>query len=307
MKRILLFVLTNLMVLLVFSIVFAVVSSILASQGIDIAYYSSQYGINLGGLFIFCAIFGIGGAFLSLFMSKTIAKMSMGVKIINPEKSSSGEKQLLDMVQKLANDAGVKMPEVGIFSSAQPNAFATGWNKDAALVAVSQGMLQQFEAREIRAVMAHEMGHVANGDMVTLALIQGVVNVFVLFAARVVAFFVDRVLFRREGGGIGIGYFFTVLFFDMVFGIFASILVCYFSRWREYRADRFAAIATSPADMISALQSLQRVYNQPAEMPDSLLAFGIKGGRNRLLGLLATHPPLEKRIAALKSLPPSVS
>lgn len=307
MKRILFFVLTNLMILVMISLVFAILSPILSSYGISIAYYSSQYGINLGGLFIFCLIFGMGGAFISLLLSKTMAKMAMGVKIINSNNPSNGERQILDMVAKLADDAGIKMPEVGIFASAQPNAFATGWNKNNALVAVSKGMLQSFDNREVRAVMAHEIGHIANGDMVTMSLIQGVVNVFVLFAARIVAFFVDRIIFRREGGGIGIGYFFTVLLFDIIFGILASILVCYFSRWREYRADSYAARATSSQDMIAALERLQVAYNQPNEMPDSMLAFGIKGRRKGLLGLLSTHPPLEERIAALKALPPSVS
>nr|MCH9665690.1 protease HtpX [Gammaproteobacteria bacterium] len=258
-------------------------------------------------LLIFCTIFGIGGAMISLLLSKVIAKSSMRVKLIDPQKATGGERELLQMVADLAKDAEIGMPEVGVFPSPQANAFATGWNKNKALVAVSAGMLRDFDKREVRAVMAHEVGHIANGDMVTLALIQGVINVFVLFAARVVAFFVDRFVLRREGGGIGIGYFLTVLVFDIIFGILASIVVCAFSRWREYRADRFAAVATSREDMIAALRRLQSSYEQPSDVSDSLVAFGIKGRRNRFLSLLATHPPLEKRIAALEKSAPFIT
>ena len=295
------FILTNFLILVVFSITFSVIGSILSAQGIDLSVYA-QSGINYTGLLFFCAIFGVGGSFISLLLSKTIAKASMRVQILDPNSNKPGEKELLRMVADIAKDADIKMPEVGVFPSAQPNAFATGWNKDAALVAVSQGMLHSFDKREVRAVMAHEVGHIANGDMVTLALIQGVINVFVLFFARIAAFFVDRVLLRREGGGVGIGYFFTVLLFDIIFGILASVVVCAFSRWREYRADRFAALATSSDDMIAALRRLQTAYDQPSEVTDSLVAFGIKGGGKKFLSLLATHPPLEKRIAALEQI-----
>ncbi|MBE8182428.1 MAG: protease HtpX [Candidatus Portiera sp.] len=306
MRRITLFVLTNLLIIAVVSVSFSVIGSFLSARGVDISLYQ-QAGINYTGLLIFCTIFGIGGAMISLLLSKTIAKSSMRVKLIDPIRASSGEKDLINMVAELAKAADIAMPEVGIFPSAQANAFATGWNKNKALVAVSAGMLRDFDKREVRAVMAHEVGHIANGDMVTLALIQGVINVFVLFAARVVAFFVDKFVLRREGGGIGMGYFITVLAFDMIFGILASTVVCAFSRWREYRADSFAAVATSPADMIAALRRLQSAYDQPSEITDSLVAFGIKGKKNKFLSLLATHPPLEKRIAALEKAAPFIS
>ncbi len=306
MRRITLFVLTNLLIIAVFSVTFSIIGGFLQARGVDISLYQ-QSGINYTGLLIFCTIFGIGGAMISLLLSKVIAKSSMRVKLIDPQKATGSERELLQMVADLAKDAEIGMPEVGIFPSPQANAFATGWNKNKALVAVSAGMLRDFDKREVRAVMAHEVGHIANGDMVTLALIQGVINVFVLFAARVVAFFVDRFVLRREGGGIGIGYFLTVLVFDIIFGILASIVVCAFSRWREYRADRFAAVATSREDMIAALRRLQSSYEQPSDVSDSLVAFGIKGRRNRFLSLLATHPPLEKRIAALEKSAPFIT
>ena len=301
MRRIALFVLTNLLIILVASVVFSLLGAFFPGLRDIFGVYSE--GINYPGLFIFCLLFGMGGSFLSLFLSKTIAKASMRVQLIDPQRpATTTERELVAMVRELADEAKLKMPEVGIFPAAQPNAFATGWNKNAALVAVSQGMLRQFQKHEVRAVMAHEVGHIANGDMVTLTLIQGVVNTFVIFAARVVAFFVDRVVFRREGGGIGIGYFMTVILFEMIFAIFASMVVCAFSRWREFRADKYAAQATSATAMIDALKRLQSVYDQPSEVTDSLVAFGIKGKRGGFLSLLSTHPPLEKRIAALQEL-----
>lgn len=300
MRRILLFIITNLLILVVVSIVFAVVNMLLGPDNSLLLAYGGHAGINYTGLLIFCAIFGMGGSFISLLLSKTMAKMVMKVKLIDPQTQAGSERELLQMLGDIAKDAGIKTPEVGVFPSSQPNAFATGWKKNNALVAISQGMLSSFDKREVRAVLAHEVGHIANGDMVTLALIQGVLNVFVLFAARVVAFFVDRVLLRREGGGIGISYFLTVIVFDIIFGVLAAMVVCSFSRHREFRADSYAAGATSADDMIAALRRLQSTYEQPSEVTDSLVAFGIKGNRGKMLSLLSTHPPLEKRIVALQ-------
>ena len=288
MKRIALFVLTNLAVLFVLFTVIRIL-------GVDSYLVQTQTGIGIDyrALFIFCVIFGMGGAFISLLISKWMAKTFMRVQLIE-----RGE--VYDMVRELADAAGIGMPEVGIFASQQPNAFATGWNRNAALVAVSEGMVRQFQKRELRAVLAHEVGHIANGDMVTLALIQGVLNVFVMFAARVVGLVIDRVVFRREG--IGMGYFLTVIVCEIIFAILASIIVFWFSRRREYSADAYAARHTSKGDMIAALERLRAIYEQPSELHDSLLAFGIKGGRARFGGLFASHPPLTKRISALESL-----
>ena len=283
MFRIGLFLLTNLAVM---SVLFLVIN-ILGVQS-----YITQTGIDYRALLIFCTIFGMGGSLISLLISKFLAKRAMRVKLAN-----SGE--VYDMVRDLATKAGIKTPEVGVFPARQPNAFATGWNKNAALVAVSQGMVEQFSRRELRAVLAHEVGHIANGDMITLALVQGVVNVFVMFAARVVGLVIDRVVFRRDG--IGIGYFMTVIVCEMVFAMLASVIVFAFSRYREYKADAYSARHTSKQDMIAALERLRSIYNQPSELDKSILAFGIKGG-GKLSGLFATHPPLDKRIAALRSL-----
>ena len=287
MFRVALFLTTNLAIMFVLFIV-------LRLFGIDnyLTQTDTGLGIDYRALLIFCAVFGMGGSFISLFLSKFLAKTAMKVQL-----TTSGS--VYDMVRSLAEKEGIGMPEVGVFPAQQPNAFATGWNRNAALVAVSQGMLDQFNPRELRAVLAHEVGHIANGDMVTLALIQGVVNTFVMFAARVIGLIIDRVVFRREG--IGIGYFLTVIVCEIVFAILASTIVFAFSRYREYRADSYAAHQTSKEDMVAALERLRRIYEQPSELHDSLLAFGIKGGGKKFSALFSTHPPLEKRIAALKS------
>ena len=289
MFRISLFLMTNLAIMFVLFIV-------LRLLGLDsyLTQTETGLGIDYQALLIFCAAFGMGGAFISLFLSKYFAKTTMRVQLV-----TSGT--LYDMVRALAEEEGIGMPEVGVFPSQQPNAFATGWNRNASLVAVSQGMLDQFNSRELRAVLAHEVGHIANGDMVTLALVQGVVNTFVMFAARIVGMLVDRLVFRRDG--IGPGYFLTVIVCEIIFAILASVIVFAFSRYREYRADAYAARRTSREDMIAALQRLRRIYEQPSELHDSLLAFGIKGGGRKFSALFSTHPPLEKRIAALEVAP----
>jgi len=290
--RILLFLATNIAVLVLVGIVFNLLGlgGLLAENGVD---------LNLQSLLIFCAMFGFGGSFISLFLSKWMAKRSTGTYIIEQPQTAE-EKWLVDTVSELAEKAGVGMPEVGIFPSEAPNAFATGWNKNDALVAVSAGMLQRFPRDEVRAVMAHEIGHVANGDMVTLTLIQGVVNTFVMFLARIIGHTVDRVVFKTERG-FGIGYFVVTIVAEIVLGILASAIVFWFSRWREYRADRAGADLTQPAHMIAALQRLQMEQGMPQDLPGELTAFGISEQLKQGIGaLFRSHPPLDDRIRALQ-------
>ena len=292
MMRIALFLLTNLAVIVVASIT-------LSLLGVNSYLAQSGSGLNLGNLLIFSAVFGFAGSFVSLLISKPMAKWSARVQTIE-QPSNSGEKWLLDTVRELSEKAGINMPEVGVFPAQQSNAFATGWNKNAALVAVSQGMLQRFRPEEVRAVLAHEIGHVANGDMVTLSLIQGVVNTFVIFAARVVGSVVDSFLRRDGEGGLGFGYYIVVFIAEIIFGIAASTIVMWFSRRREYRADVAGAQLADRRDMVSALQRLKAEYEVPNQMPDSLVAFGINSGvRHGLAALFRSHPPLDDRIQAL--------
>lgn len=293
MMRILLFLLTNLAVVLVASIT-------LSLLGVDNYLAQSGTGLNLQSLLIFSALFGMGGALISLLLSKKMAKWSARVHVIE-QPSSQAERWLVQTVAELAQKAGIGMPEVGIFPAQQSNAFATGWNRNQALVAVSDGMLRRFDADEIRAVLAHEIGHVANGDMITLSLIQGVVNTFVIFAARVVGSVVDSFLRRDDGsGGLGFGYYIVVFAAEVVFGIAASAIVMWFSRFREYRADAAGAQLADRHSMIRALQRLKAEYEVPNQMPDTLVAFGINSGlRHGLANLLRSHPPLDDRIQAL--------
>lgn len=291
MMRIMLFLATNLAVLVIASIT-------LKLLGVD-----RFTGQNHGSLLIFCAVFGFAGSLVSLFLSKWMAKMSTGTEIITQPRTRH-EQWLLQTVEELSRDAGIKMPEVGIFPAYESNAFATGWNKNDALVAVSQGLLERMRPEEIRAVLAHEIGHVANGDMVTLALIQGVLNTFVMFFARVVAQVVDSFLRGRDnGGGLGfMGYFAVVIVAEIVFGLVASIIVAWFSRFREYRADAAGAKYAGSGAMINALARLKSETSQPDQMPDSLTAFAITTGQTRKImeKLFASHPPLDDRIRALK-------
>ena len=287
MKRVVLFLLTNLAVLVVLSIV----TNLL---GLNRAL--AENGLNLGALLVFSAIIGFGGAFISLLISKTIVKWSTGAQVIS-EPRSEGETWLLATVKKLADRAGVAMPEVAIYEG-EPNAFATGAFKNSALVAVSTGLLNAMSREEIEAVLGHEMAHVANGDMVTLTLIQGVVNTFVVFLARVIGSIVDKTVFRTERG-IGPGYYVTVLVCEIVFGVLASIIVAWFSRRREFRADAGSArYLGTPQPMMHALARLGGL--PPGELPKSLAGFGItdKAG---FMGLFATHPPIEERIRALQT------
>ncbi|RTQ99404.1 protease HtpX [Halomonas nitroreducens] len=293
MMRILLFLGTNLAVILVASITLRL---------LGVEPYLTAQGINFNGLLIFCFIFGMAGSMVSLFISKWMAKRTTGTVIIE-QPSNSSEKWLLDTVAELARDAGIKTPEVGIFPAQQSNAFATGWNKDDALVAVSAGLLNRMRPEEIRAVLAHEIGHVANGDMVTLALIQGVLNTFVMFFARVVAQLVDSFLRRDDSEGLGFfGYFAVVIVAEIVFGLIASAIVAWFSRFREYRADAAGARLAGSGAMINALARLKAETQMPDQMPDTLTAFAITTGQSRKLmeKLFASHPPLDERIRALK-------
>ena len=291
--RILLFVATNFAILLVAGVALNLV-------GFDALMAANGIGFNTTGTLILCAIFGFGGSFVSLLMSKWLAKRGTRTQVIEQPRNSA-EQWLVDTVAELARDAGIGMPEVGVFPSQVSNAFATGWKRDDALVAVSQGLLQRFNKDEIRAVLAHEIGHVANGDMVTLTLIQGVLNTFVLFFSRVIGHTVDRVIFKNERG-FGIGYWVTTIFAQIVLGILASMIVMWFSRWREYRADQAGANLAGSAAMIGALQRLQAEQGLPQDLPGELTAFGISEQlKEGAAHLFASHPPLAARIAALQN------
>lgn len=287
--RLLLFFGTNLAVILIASIT-------LRLLGVD--SYLAQNGIQYGSLLAFAAVFGFAGSIISLLISKKMAKWSTKAQVIESPRTPA-ERWLLDTVAQLAKNAGIGMPEVAIFPASQSNAFATGWNRNNALVAVSEGLLSRFDKDEIRAVLGHEIGHVANGDMVTLALIQGVVNTFVIFAARVIGSLVDRVVFKNESGH-GIGFFVVSIAAEIVLGILASTIVFWFSRRREFRADIAGAQLAGRGAMINALQRLKQESQVPDQMPDTLQAFGInRGARGGLGALFMTHPPLEDRIEAL--------
>jgi heat shock protein HtpX len=286
MKRIVLFLVTNLAVMIVLTIVLKVL-------GLDRAMYA---GASYEQILVMSGVIGFGGAFISLLLSKTMAKWSTGAHVID-QPQSEAEAWLVSTVQRLAQKAGVGMPEVAIYEG-EPNAFATGAFKNSSLVAVSTGLLQSMNKEEVEAVLGHEMAHVANGDMVTLALIQGVVNTFVIFLARVIGSIVDRAVFRSERGN-GPGYFITVIVLEIVFGVLASMIVAWFSRQREFRADAGSAqYLGTPSPMVNALRRLGGL--EPGELPKALKAFGITGPAG-FMALFATHPPIEERIAALQS------
>lgn len=292
MLRILLFLLTNLAVIAVASISL----SLLGFQG-----YLDANGVDLqlGSLLVFCFVFGMAGSVVSLLLSKFMAKRSTGTRIIETPRNEQ-ERWLVETVKELADKAGIGMPEVGIFPSPVSNAYATGWNKNAALVAVSQGLLDRFSKEEARAVMAHEIGHVANGDMVTLALVQGVVNTFVMFFARIIGHTIDRVVFKTERGH-GIGFYIVTFVAEIILGILASAIVFWFSRRREFRADQAGAELASTQGMVGALQRLKAEAGLPTDMPDTLTAFGIRTGASKFGALFTSHPPLDDRIRALNA------
>ncbi len=294
MLRIALLIATNIAVVLLASVT-------LSLLGVDQWLAANGVGMNLGGILLFCSLIGFGGAFVSLMLSKTMARMAMRVRVIDTP-ASAGERWLVETVADLARAAGIKTPQVGIFESPQPNAFATGWNKDDALVAVSSGLLAHMNQDEVRAVLGHEIGHAANGDMVTLSLVQGVTNTFVMFLAWIVGNLVDRLVFRNERG-YGVGFWITRYAAQIVFGIVAGMVVAWFSRYREFRADAAGARLAGRHNMIAALEALQRAPGTADSLPPEFSAFGINGGgiRQGLARLMATHPPLEERIAALRN------
>ena len=285
MKRIMLFVLTNIAVMAVVGIVTSL---------LGVGRYT---GTNTGQLMIFSLVVGFSGAIISLLMSKTAAKMSMGVKIIN-QPANADEAWIVDTVRKFADKSGIGMPEVGIYEG-EPNAFATGAFKNSALVAVSTGLLRGMTREEVEAVIGHEVAHVANGDMVTMALLQGVMNTFVVFASRMIGSLVDGAMRRGENSGPGIGYYVTTVVLDILFGFLAGIIVAWFSRQREFRADRGSAqLMGNPRNMINALARLDGLHAEGHQMPKHLQTMAIVGSIGKLF---ATHPPMEERIAALKA------
>ncbi len=291
MKRIFLFLVTNIAIVFVLSISLRLLGfeGYLDAQGVD---------LNLNGLLLFAFIFGMGGSFISLLISKWTAKRLTGARVIE-QPANSTESWLVATVHQQAREAGIGEPEVAIFDSPDPNAFATGANRNNALVAVSSGLLRHMSQDEVEAVLAHEVSHVANGDMVTLALIQGVVNTFVIFLSRVIGHVVDRVVFKTERGH-GPAFWITAIAAEMVLGILASIIVMWFSRQREYRADAGGASLAGRGKMVAALERLQATVDQP-HLPDQLAAFGISGGARAFSDLFRSHPRLEDRIQALRN------
>jgi len=290
MKRIILFIVTNLAVLVLLSLVIFIIERVFGVR-------LPQGG--LGGLLVFAALCGFGGALISLALSKWTAKHMMGVRVIGAPQSDV-EVWLLSTVQRLAAQAQIGMPEVGIFDAEDMNAFATGARRNAALVAVSTGLLRNMSRSQAEAVLGHEISHVANGDMVTLALLQGVLNTFVIFLARIIGGIVDRALFKNDREGSGIGFFVATLVAQLVLGILASIIVNWYSRWREFRADRGGADLAGTGSMIGALEVLRRSHGEA--MPPQLRAFAINSGESGgLMRLFMTHPPLDERIAALRA------
>jgi len=292
-SRIGLFLITNIAVLAVLSVSMRVL-------GIDQMLANEDIGINLTGLLFMAAIIGFAGSFISLALSKFMAKRSMGVQLIE-QPANSQQRWLVETVRRQAELAGIGMPEVGIFDSPQPNAFATGMNRNNALVAVSSGLLNSMTEDEVEAVLGHEVSHVANGDMITMGLIQGVLNTFVIFISRVIGTFVDRVVFKNERG-FGIGYFVVSIIAELVLGVFAAMIAAWFSRRREFRADEGGARLAGTQKMIAALQRLKQNQQEESAMPNELAAFGISGGlKHGIAAALMTHPPLERRILALKA------
>ncbi len=290
MKRLMLFLGTNLAIVVVLSITLRLlgVERILDEQGV---------GLDINALVIFAAVIGFGGSFISLLISKWTAKRMTGAEVISEPRNAT-EQWLMSTVARQAERAGIRMPEVAIYPGPEMNAFATGWNKNDALVAVSQGLLQQMDRREVEAVLGHEVSHVANGDMVTMALIQGVINTFVIVLSRVIGHLVDRMVFKTERGH-GPAFWITAIIAEVVLGILASMIVMWFSRWREYRADAGGARLSDRQAMINALQRLGG--GEPTELPDQMAAFGISGRfGGGLAELFRSHPPIDKRIAVLR-------
>jgi heat shock protein HtpX len=289
MKRIALFVMTNLAII----VVLGVVTSLLG-----VNRYLTAQGLNLGMLLAFAAVIGFGGAIISLLISKPMAKWTTRAQVIERPRNAM-ESWLVETVHAHANKAGIRMPEVAVYEG-EPNAFATGAFRNSALVAVSTGLLQSMSREEVEAVLGHEIAHVANGDMVTMTLIQGVMNTFVVFLSRVIGYVIDRVILRNQDDAPGIGYYVSVIVLDIVLGFLAALIVAWFSRQREYRADAGAATYMgSPRPMINALARLGGM--EPGELPQQVKTMGINGRPSGLLALFSTHPPIEDRIRALQS------
>ena len=287
MKRIVLFILTNLAVMLVMSITLSV---------LGVGKVTGPGGLNIGALMVLSLVMGFTGSIISLLMSKMMAKWSTGAHVIETPANAT-EQWLVNTVKRQAEQAGIGMPEVAIYDSPDINAFATGWNKNSALVAVSTGLMNNMSADEAEAVLGHEISHVANGDMVTLTLIQGVVNTFVIFLSRIIGYIVDRMVFKNERGE-GIGFMVTSLIAQLVLGVFASMIVMWFSRYREFHADAGGAKLAGKHKMIAALERLKQNHEEAA-LPKSVAAFGISGG-SAFSKLFMTHPPLDERIEALR-------
>ncbi|MHB8534228.1 MAG: protease HtpX [Sulfuricaulis sp.] len=295
MKRVMLFVLTNIAVLLVLSVSANILLNVLGVQQLP-------GGLNLTALLIFAAVLGFGGSFISLAMSKWLAKRMTGATVIDQPRNST-EQWLVETVRHHARQAGIGMPEVAVYDAPDVNAFATGMKRDHAMVAVSTGLLQTMNKDEAEAVLGHEITHVANGDMITLALLQGVLNTFVIVLSRVVGYFVDRVLLKSDRDSVGIGYFVSTIVAQIVLGILASMIVMWFSRRREFRADAGGAKLAGREKMISALERLKALH-EPTQLPNQMAAFGITGKPGGgFMRLFMSHPPLEERIAALKQAP----
>lgn len=293
MNRIFLFLATNMAVMALVGIVFQLLGlqGMLAENGVD---------LNLTAVMVMSLVVGFSGSIISLFMSKSMAKRSMGVHIIE-QPENNAERWLVETVHRQADRAGIGRPEVGIFDSPQPNAFATGANRNAALVAVSTGLLNAMTQDEVEAVLGHEISHVSNGDMITMALMQGVVNTFVMFFSTVIGHLIDRVVFKTERGH-GPAYYVTSIIAQLLLSVLASIIVMWFSRQREFRADRGGADLAGRQKMIASLRRLQQAH-EPKDLPDQMAAFGISGGvAHGLKALFLTHPPLEQRIAALENM-----
>ncbi len=291
MKRVFLFLATNMAIVLVLSITMRL---------LGVEPYLNESGLNLGALLIFAAVMGFGGSLISLALSKWMAKKSVGAQVITDPRTPE-ELWLVQTVARQAQAAGIKMPEVAIYDAPDVNAFATGMSKNSSLVAVSTGLLRNMTRDEAEAVLGHEVSHAANGDMVTLALIQGVVNTFVMFFSRVIGHLVDKVVFKTERG-TGPAFFVTMIVAELILGVLASMIVMWFSRQREFRADAGGATLAGRQKMIAALRRLQAMH-EPAALPDKMAAFGINGGRGGgLKALFTTHPPLETRIAALEAM-----
>ncbi len=294
MKRIALFVLTNLAIMVVLVLTLTVVSAVFG-----INFNMGGRTLNVGSLAVFSLIVGFTGAFISLLMSKSVAKWTTGAQVIN-QPSNAMESWLVETVRRHAEKAGVRMPEVAIYDG-EPNAFATGAFKNSALVAVSTGLLQSMSKEEVEAVLGHEIAHVANGDMVTMTLLQGVMNTFVVFLSRVIGYIVDRVVLRNENDAPGIGYYLTTIVLDIALGFLAAIVVAWFSRQREFRADAGAVqLMGSNRPMINALARLGGM--EPGELPQQVKAFGINDRPSSMLALFSSHPPIEQRIAALQAM-----